>query len=244
MKKKLDTRFPAVSTLLVVPLSLEVVRLWFLFLKARIKKIMQADEDVGKIAMAVPLLVCMKQCVQRFNVFDFLKDTVSKVPDLGGSDAATEDKCATRRRKISDGEDGNSDECKRIRMHETGDATSNGRGRGRGRVEVVAEQDENQKEDHIGLDNVAGAADSRATGRKDEDESVRNFDLNVELNENGDSTSTLVGPPSESSMKPAAGLKHEDIPGWSLDDMKRLAVDPVQLASFNVGVEDEDYDEE
>ncbi|PSR86734.1 Dr1-associated corepressor like [Actinidia chinensis var. chinensis] len=35
MRKKLDTRFPA----------------------ARIKKIMQADEEVGKIAMAVPLLV-------------------------------------------------------------------------------------------------------------------------------------------------------------------------------------------
>lgn len=35
MRKKLDTRFPA----------------------ARIKKIMQADEDVGKIAMAVPVLV-------------------------------------------------------------------------------------------------------------------------------------------------------------------------------------------
>jgi len=27
-------------------------------LQARIKKIMQADEDVGKIAMAVPVLVC------------------------------------------------------------------------------------------------------------------------------------------------------------------------------------------
>lgn len=35
MKKKLDTRFPA----------------------SRIKKIMQADEDIGKIAQAVPLLV-------------------------------------------------------------------------------------------------------------------------------------------------------------------------------------------
>ncbi|KHN11197.1 Dr1-associated corepressor [Glycine soja] len=35
MRKKLDTRFPA----------------------ARIKKIMQADEDVGKIALAVPVLV-------------------------------------------------------------------------------------------------------------------------------------------------------------------------------------------
>lgn len=28
------------------------------YLQARIKKIMQADEDVGKIAMAVPVLVC------------------------------------------------------------------------------------------------------------------------------------------------------------------------------------------
>lgn len=28
------------------------------FLQARIKKIMQADEDVGKIALAVPVLVC------------------------------------------------------------------------------------------------------------------------------------------------------------------------------------------
>jgi len=36
MKKKLQTRFPA----------------------TRIKKIMQTDEEVGKIAMAVPLLVC------------------------------------------------------------------------------------------------------------------------------------------------------------------------------------------
>lgn len=35
MRKKLDTRFPA----------------------PRIKKIMQADEDVGKIALAVPVLV-------------------------------------------------------------------------------------------------------------------------------------------------------------------------------------------
>lgn len=33
-------------------------RFFFLIFKARIKKIMQADEDVGKIALAVPVLVC------------------------------------------------------------------------------------------------------------------------------------------------------------------------------------------
>jgi histone H3/H4 len=91
MKKKLDTRFPA----------------------ARIKKIMQADEEVGKIAMATPVLISkalelflqnlcdktyeitlrrgaktmssihLKQCVQTNSVFDFLQEIVSKVPDIG-----------------------------------------------------------------------------------------------------------------------------------------------------------------
>ncbi|KAH0850853.1 hypothetical protein HID58_095193 [Brassica napus] len=129
MRKKLDTRFPA----------------------ARIKKIMQADEDVGKIALAVPVLVskslelflqdlcdrtyeitlergaqdrqlfapnfiphiCVfkvhfalflhtvfgdattastfielvllftENTVERYNVFDFLREVVSKVPDYG-----------------------------------------------------------------------------------------------------------------------------------------------------------------
>lgn len=40
---------------------LNTVKSFFLFLllwQARIKKIMQADEDVGKIALAVPVLVC------------------------------------------------------------------------------------------------------------------------------------------------------------------------------------------
>lgn len=31
-------------------------------------------------------------------MFDFLRDTVSKVPDLGGPDAAGEDRSATKRR--------------------------------------------------------------------------------------------------------------------------------------------------
>uniref|UniRef100_A0A3N7FHW1 Transcription factor CBF/NF-Y/archaeal histone domain-containing protein n=1 Tax=Populus trichocarpa TaxID=3694 RepID=A0A3N7FHW1_POPTR len=124
MRKKLDTRFPA----------------------ARIKKIMQTDEDVGKIAMAVPLLVSkalelflqdlcdrtyeitlkrgaktlnslhLKQCVQTFNVFDFLREIVSKVPDLGGPDAAFDEHGIGKRRKVADDEDNDSDEeCNRSR---------------------------------------------------------------------------------------------------------------------------------
>jgi len=104
MKKKLDTRFPA----------------------ARIKKIMQADEEVGKIAMATPVLISkalelflqslcdktyeitlrrgaktmsslhLKQCVQSNSVFDFLQEIVSKVPDIATDNG--EEKNGGRRR--------------------------------------------------------------------------------------------------------------------------------------------------
>ncbi|GMP60970.1 hypothetical protein CsSME_00023624 [Camellia sinensis var. sinensis] len=125
MKKKLDTRFPA----------------------ARIKKIMQADEDVGKIAMAVPVLVSkalelflqdlcdrtyditlqrgaktmsalhLKHCVRSYNVFDFLREIVSKVPDYGHPDAAAEDRTMSKRRKAVGEEFNDSDEeSKRSRM--------------------------------------------------------------------------------------------------------------------------------
>ena len=36
--------------------------------------------------------------MQTFNVFDFLKDIVSKVPDLGGSVATGDDHAVTKRR--------------------------------------------------------------------------------------------------------------------------------------------------
>ncbi|KAJ4866055.1 hypothetical protein Rs2_25530 [Raphanus sativus] len=122
MRKKLDTRFPA----------------------ARIKKIMQADEDVGKIALAVPVLVSkslelflqdlcdrtyeitlergaktvsslhLKHCVERYNVFDFLREVVSKVPDYGqaqgSGDVTMEDRSVSKRRKPISDEANDSDE--------------------------------------------------------------------------------------------------------------------------------------
>ncbi|KAL0437145.1 UNVERIFIED_CONTAM: Dr1-associated corepressor [Sesamum radiatum] len=277
MRKKLDTRFPA----------------------ARIKKIMQADEDVGKIAMAVPLLVSkalelflqdlcdrtyeitlnkgaktvnslhLKQCVQSFNVFDFLRETVSKVPDLGGSDAV-EDRSATKRRKISEDEEyGNGDVSKRIYMPEIGHTSNSGRSRGRGRVrsrgrgsrvvqrESVVQYEKFEDEPGISnqngenqkgrpSNNVVGAADSRITGGKDADKSVINIDLNVDLNESEESTLTLADISSDSSIKTTRDLKHEDIPGWSIEDVERMAIGPVQLANLNRSIDDEeeDYDEE
>ncbi|XP_071834540.1 uncharacterized protein [Apostichopus japonicus] len=82
------------------------------FPPARIKKIMQTDEEVGKVAAAVPVLISkalehfiqdllvkasrqtleknaktlttshIKQCIHREKVFDFLKDLVVDIPDL------------------------------------------------------------------------------------------------------------------------------------------------------------------
>ncbi|XP_018354142.1 PREDICTED: uncharacterized protein LOC108755559 [Trachymyrmex septentrionalis] len=93
-KKKYNARFPA----------------------GRIKKIMQTDEEVGKVAQAVPIIISrtlelfvhslltktmqitsaknaktlspshMKQCILSENRFDFLKDLVKSLPDVSGPD--------------------------------------------------------------------------------------------------------------------------------------------------------------
>ncbi|KAI8047391.1 histone-fold-containing protein [Gilbertella persicaria] len=89
MKKKYKTKFPV----------------------ARIKKIMQLDEDVGKVAQATPILISkalelfmqslidqacqesrersakrltvahLKKTIETVDKFDFLKDIVSSIPD-------------------------------------------------------------------------------------------------------------------------------------------------------------------
>ncbi|KAG7206785.1 hypothetical protein KM043_000697 [Ampulex compressa] len=93
-KKKYNARFPA----------------------GRIKKIMQTDEEVGKVAQAVPIIISrtlelfvhslltktmqitsaknaktlspshMKQCILSESRFDFLKDLVKALPDISGPD--------------------------------------------------------------------------------------------------------------------------------------------------------------
>lgn len=93
-KKKYNARFPA----------------------GRIKKIMQTDEEVGKVAQAVPIIISrtlelfvhslltktmqitsaknaktlspshMKQCILSESRFDFLKDLVKTLPDISGPD--------------------------------------------------------------------------------------------------------------------------------------------------------------
>ncbi|XP_058518366.1 dr1-associated corepressor [Ochotona princeps] len=84
------------------------------FPPARIKKIMQTDEEIGKVAAAVPVIISralelflesllrkacqvtqsrnaktmttshLKQCIEVEQQFDFLKDLVASVPDMQG----------------------------------------------------------------------------------------------------------------------------------------------------------------
>ncbi|KAK1587076.1 hypothetical protein Q3G72_009269 [Acer saccharum] len=155
---------------------------------------MQADEDVGKIALAVPVLVSkalelflqdlcdhtyeitlqrgaktmnalhLKNYVQSYNVFDFLRDIVGKVPDYGHghSDVATEDRSISKRRKAAGDEYNDSDEeSKRSKMVDNGSKLK----------EPLNEND------------IVSDATNPAT---------RNFDLNVDLNVNMDSKATAA----------------------------------------------------
>nr|XP_039260113.1 dr1-associated corepressor homolog [Styela clava] len=89
------------------------------FPPARIKKIMQTDEEIGKVAAAVPVLISkclemflasllakagevtkskraktmsrshLKQCIMSETMFDFLKDHVANIPDVQNEDEAS-----------------------------------------------------------------------------------------------------------------------------------------------------------
>ncbi|KAL0289627.1 UNVERIFIED_CONTAM: hypothetical protein Sangu_2609600 [Sesamum angustifolium] len=163
-----------------------------------------------------------KHCVHSYNVFDFLREVVSKVPDYGNSEAAAD---TSKRRKVVANELNDSDEdSKRGSMQETCHASSTGR-----------EEEEVEEED------VDGAAEAPRENPLDK----RNFDLNTGLDEASDkmaSTAAAVVAPT-----PSAGpsdVKGEEYPG--LSEMDRMAIDPVHLAqlSSRLDEEDEDYDEE
>ncbi|WRX31701.1 Transcription factor CBF/NF-Y/archaeal histone domain - like 10 [Theobroma cacao] len=276
MRKKLDTRFPA----------------------ARIKKIMQADEDVGKIAMAVPVLVSkalelflqdlcdrtyeitlmrgartmnslhLKQCVRAFNDFDFLGEIVGKVPDLGGSDAAGNDHSGAKRRKVVDDDDNASgDESKRRRIHETSHFTSCGRGRGRGRGrrrgrgsktaerETATHCEKFEDDPDISHCQERHTLSIQRLDDREEPDELKNhnsvgknveapagsFDLNVDLNENRDSTISVA---PASPITDSIPEKQEEYPGYSFSEIEKMAIDPIELANLNRGIDEEDYDEE
>ncbi|PUZ65406.1 hypothetical protein GQ55_3G220500 [Panicum hallii var. hallii] len=254
MRKKLDTRFPALVNKLCAGEEISGTvsgtmrkKLDTHFSTPRIKKIMQADEDVGKIALAVPVLVSkalelflqdlcdrtyditirkgvktvgsshLKQCIQTYNVYDFLREVVSKVPDTSTSDAIVDDKLGKRRKSE---EDGSEEELKRTR-NDAERHTSNGRGcrrgRGRGRRggrgawrEAVTTHEqfvENQSSKPAGLkveiaDEISDATEAKeATPVSSARACLRNIDLNLDPVDEDDDGVTV--PPQAQSSAPA-----------------------------------------
>lgn len=75
---------------------------------------------------------------------------------------------------------------------------------------------------------------------------IRNFDLNMNPDENMDSSSTSTIPvPAGSSGKSMSEEKHEEYPGWFLSDVEKMSIDPMQLANLDRRIDEdvEDYDE-
>ncbi|GAQ85901.1 hypothetical protein KFL_002600090 [Klebsormidium nitens] len=108
------------------------------FPTGRIKKVMQADDEVGKVAVASPVLISralelflqklvdetykvtiarnaktvtgshLKACIEANSDFDFLREVVAQVPDLGNE--LKEEKGPGRPRKRKDEEEGADEE--------------------------------------------------------------------------------------------------------------------------------------
>ncbi|KAK7261704.1 hypothetical protein RIF29_28021 [Crotalaria pallida] len=159
---------------------------------ARIKKIMQADEDVGKIAMVV--------LFGYFKALFLIRWVACTLPLAGSSVLNQHDK--------------------HTRSNES--------------LENVTDPDEVKQNLPVS---------------KPVEVSIRNFDLNMEPDENMDSLAVSIPTPPVPSNLPAKSVsqeKHEEYPGWSLSDVDKMAIDPMQLANLNRNINEdtEDYDEE
>ncbi|CAI9289005.1 unnamed protein product [Lactuca saligna] len=156
-----------------------------------------------------------KNCVQSYNVFDFLREVVSKVPNYGHSDAVVggtvgsgDDRTMVKRKKVV-GETNESDE--ELKRNGTaklkpslfsiisGQTVSNGRGRGwgRGRGRGSAERDAPQTDIELESSTpliqpttTTATATSTATATTPTiSDGGRDFDLNVGIDENMEKTS-------------------------------------------------------
>jgi len=76
--------------------------------------------------------------------------------------------------------------------------------------------------------------------------SIRNFDLNMDPDENMHLLASPTPVPTSSSAKSMSEEKHDEYPGWSLSNMEQMTIDPIQLANINGSYDEdeEDYDEE
>ena len=88
---------------------------------------------------------------------------------------------------------------------------------------------------------------------EENNQSLRNIDLNANLNESEEKNTSMEAPaslppatlPPSSLPELATEINHEEIPGWSLSDADKMAIDTMQLANLGSRIDDdEDYDEE
>ncbi|KAJ6694829.1 HISTONE-LIKE TRANSCRIPTION FACTOR CCAAT-RELATED [Salix koriyanagi] len=124
---------------------------------------------------------------------------------------------------------------------------------------------ENNSDPGLVMDNGSESKESVKENNRVSDttnQPERNFDLNAEVNDNEGAkaaaaaaaaaaatatatTTTTSSAPGSSAETAAAETNHEEYPGWSLSEMDKMAIDPLQLAQLGKGLdEEEDYDEE
>ena len=109
-------------------------------------------------------------------------------------------------------------------------------------------QNDKHAQSNESLENVSEPEEVKPSfpASKPAEASIRNFDLNMNPDENMDSLDIPTPVPATSSAKPLVEEKHEEYPGWSLSDVEKMTIDPMQLANLNrrIDEDEEDYDEE
>jgi len=109
-------------------------------------------------------------------------------------------------------------------------------------------QNEKQTQSNESMENVSSPEEVKQTSpvSKPTQVSIRNFDLNMDPDENMDLLASPTPVPTSSSAKSMSEEKHDEYPGWSLSDMEQMTIDPIQLANINgrIDEDEEDYDEE
>ncbi|KAL0911534.1 hypothetical protein M5K25_019682 [Dendrobium thyrsiflorum] len=194
----------------------------------------------------------LKQCVHNFSVFDFLKETVSKVPDVGCSVVVGEDGSSKRRKAVDDESNVIDEESKRSKKETVHDSRGRCRRRGRGRRRGSHETEwdfshynkyeagpETSPQRHEKLEqgeNDFGRTELKEIGMTGTPVPVRDFDLNIDLDENGLATAN----PVTASTITIHEMKQEEYSSWP-----PITIDPLQLALMDKRIEEEeDYDNE
>jgi len=217
---------------------------------------------------------------------------VNKVPDMGGSDAATgEERNGGRRRKAQEGDENDSDEddTKRARMgaHHGSGRGRGRRGRGRGSrggasgrngitadkfededLELSSEHSEKQeKVSEIFTDVNTETRETKVAVNLGSTPVVRDFDLNIELDESGVVASMPMQPAVKLEHHPSdvanahlavkesdefrsdvPNVQHpvkqeEQYPSWSHSDVDNVTIDSMQFHVHSDRIVDQDEDD-